>query len=109
MNERIVDLLTLDDLTEDQRTIAELIGFDNYKELVEVFAGEYIYLPKFESKEREIRNQRIIDEFDGANFSELAKKYGLTTVSIRCIVAVKHRALKANPLQDAQLSLLDFN
>ncbi|MDR1628955.1 MAG: DNA-binding protein [Oscillospiraceae bacterium] len=108
MNERAIDSLTMEDLTEDQQVVAELIGFDNYKKLAEVFVSDVIYLPKFKNKERKIRNQKIIEEFDGTNTLELAKKYGLTMVTIRSIVAVKRRALKANPLQDAQLTLYDF-
>lgn len=93
-----------DDLTQSQRDVADLIGLENYRKLVDMYAGELIYIPKPDSFDRLVRNQKIVDEFDGNNVGELARKYRLTPVTIRRIVDEKRRALLMAPLE-GQLSL----
>ena len=74
-----------DDLSPAQREVADLIGFENYLKLIDVYAAETIYIPKRDS------------------FEPLAKKYNLTTVTVRAIVDEKHREIRARPL-DGQMS-----
>lgn len=96
----------IDDLTEAQRAVAELIGLENYRKLVNVYAGELIYIPKSDSFDRLVRNQKIVDEFNGTNTGELARRYHLTPVTIRRIVDEKRKSLMCAPL-DGQLSMFD--
>lgn len=35
-----------DDLSPAQREVADLIGFENYLKLIDVYAAETIYIPK---------------------------------------------------------------
>ncbi len=93
----------LEDLEEEQRDVAGLIGLDNYKKLMAEYGGVSIYIPKVDRLERLERNDRIKAEFDGYNFRELAVKYGLTEVSIRSIVSEEVRKTRARPM-DGQLS-----
>ncbi len=86
-----------------QREVADLIGFENYLKLIDVYAAETIYIPKRDSFERIARNQRIVEEYNGDNLKALAKKYNLTTVTVRAIVDEKHREIRARPL-DGQMS-----
>ena len=72
-----------DDLSPAQREVADLIGFENYLKLIDVYAAETIY--------------------NGDNLKALAKKYNLTTVTVRAIVDEKHREIRARPL-DGQMS-----
>lgn len=58
---------------------------------------------KRDSFERIARNQRIVEEYNGDNLKALAKKYNLTTVTVRAIVDEKHREIRARPL-DGQMS-----
>lgn len=51
-----------DDLSPAQREVADLIGFENYLKLIDVYAAETIYIPKRDSFERIARNQRIVEE-----------------------------------------------
>ena len=78
-------------------------AFPNYLKLIDVYAAETIYIPKRDSFERIARNQRIVEEYDGDNLKALAKKYNLTTVTVRAIVDEKHREIRARPL-DGQMS-----
>ena len=48
-----------EDLSPAQREVAELIGFENYLKLIDVYAAETIYIPKRDSFERIARNQRM--------------------------------------------------
>ena len=41
-----LDRVQMSDLDEEQQQVAELIGLDNYKRLVDVFGGLSIYIPK---------------------------------------------------------------
>lgn len=93
----------LEDLEEEQRDVAGLIGLDNYKKLMAEYGGVSIYIPKADRLERLERNDRIKAEFDGYNFRELAVKYGLTEVSIRSIVSEEVRKTRARPM-NGQLS-----
>ena len=44
-----------------------------------------------------------MEEYNGDNLKALAKKYNLTTVTVRAIVDEKHREIRARPL-DGQMS-----
>lgn len=94
----------VENLTEDQKRVAELVGYETYQSMIEVYGGSYIYIPKPDKFDRVARNEKIISEFDGYNFHELAIKYGLTDVTIRGIVKEQVRVTRAKPM-DGQISL----
>lgn len=96
----------IDDLTDKQREVADLIGFDNYLKLIEYYSADTIYIPKPDRFARIKRNQAIVAEFNGYNYNELAKKYGLTSVMIRNIIREKIRETGRTP-QPEQMSLFD--
>lgn len=96
-----------EDLNEEQRQLAELIGIDNFARLVQVFGGTNIYIPKPEAFGRGIRNEKIRQEYNGNNIKALAAKYGLTEIWIRSILGETASGNKTKVL-DGQLSLLDF-
>ena len=51
--------IDLEDLPEDQYEIAEIIGIENYRELVRIFGGTSIRIWKADSLTKEIRNTAI--------------------------------------------------
>ena len=55
-------------------------------DLVRVYDGSYVYIPKNDNIVRSIRNRNIRNDFNGHNFKELAAKYGLTVARIRSII-----------------------
>lgn len=97
--------IRLEDLSQGQQEVAELIGLENFRKLMEVFGGGYIYIPKTDKLDRMERNERIRADFDGYNFRELAQKYDLTEITIRSIVSDKIKEARAKPM-DGQMSLL---
>jgi len=82
----MLDELKMEDIAdEQQKALAELIGIENYKKLVEVYGGSSIYIYKRDSFLRTLRDKKIKEEFKG-NYKELAQKYNLTEMAIRNIV-----------------------
>lgn len=83
----MLDILKIEDIeNEEQRKIAKLIGIKAYIELVKYFGGSSIYILKEHSLVKDIRDKKIRQEFNGSNYSTLAKKYKLTDRSIREII-----------------------
>ncbi|MFQ8732064.1 MAG: Mor transcription activator family protein [Enterocloster bolteae] len=74
----LLDRVQMEDLDEEQRTLAGLIGIEAFRALVRNYNGTPIYIPKIESLEKPVRDELIREEFDGKNYRELALKYGLT-------------------------------
>jgi len=82
----VLDELKMEDIAdEQQKALAELIGIENYKKLVEVYGGSSIYVYKRDSFLRTLRDKKIKEEFKG-NYKELAQKYNLTEMAIRNII-----------------------
>jgi Mor family transcriptional regulator len=100
--------LTVDDLREEQKQIAETVGMEAYMKLTKVFGGTTIYIAKAEEIVKRIdRDRQIREEFDGSNYAQLAVKYGLTEVWIRNIVYEKAVEIRQRPI-DGQMNLMDF-
>lgn len=100
--------ISLDDIeNDDQRELAELVGIEAYKKIVERFGGNYIYIQKLDTYQRLLRNEDIRKRFNGYNFKELAHLYSLTTNQIRSIVS-DIVADKKNQPPKGQISLFDI-
>ena len=90
--EDILQRLTYEDLSQEHQGIADLIGLDVFKTLERKYGGTYLYIPKEDNITRPILNTMIKTEFTGSNIRELAKKYQLSEVQIRYIIAPKNRS-----------------
>ena len=86
-NMSLLDNMTFDDLDPEQRALAECIGMDAYRNLLNNYAGSCVYIRKPNRVTNVIRNADIRREFNGCNHKELAKKFGLSVVMIRRILA----------------------
>lgn len=99
-----IDNIQIDDLDGEQRQLAETIGIEAYRGLVKQYAGMHIYVPEHETFKNGQRNAQIRGEFDGYNFRDLARKYGLTESSIRRIVDDMREKIRKAPM-DGQIDL----
>lgn len=81
--------LNPEDLPEPYRAISEMIGLENTLKLADKYQGTAIYLPKLDAALRKVRDDKIKAEFDGGNYRELARKYGLTEVWVRQVITEK--------------------
>lgn len=104
----LLDELTLDDLDEEQRDLAECIGIEAYKKLVSSYAGNPINVRMPERITMKLRNDKIRLEFNGYNYADLSKKYGLCKNQIRNIVADLTVNKRNQPLAD-QISFDDLD
>ncbi|MBD5468901.1 MAG: DNA-binding protein [Lachnospiraceae bacterium] len=86
---RLFQDVTLDDLAEKDRMIAEAVGMDGLRNLVKNFAGSPIYIPKKYQLLHNLRVQKVREEFDGTNIRQLALKYNYSTSYIYKIVGDK--------------------
>ena len=104
----IEHLTDVEQLPEDQRELAELVGLEAYKKLVERYAGSPVYIQKADSVMKAIRDQEICAKFDGSNYRELALAYDLAISTVREIVASRRREIRDAPVE-GQLSFDDEN
>lgn len=90
----IEKIVSLDQLSGDQRELAEIVGLEAYRKLVANYGGMSVYINKPETILRDLRNTEICNSFNGFNYRELAKKYHLSEKTVREIVSGK----EAEPL-----------
>lgn len=83
---KTLDHVKYSDLTAGQKELADLFGFDTFKDIVMKCGGSYLYIPKTEVVSRTARDSMIRQEFNGYNYKQLAQRYGLSEVWIRKIV-----------------------
>ena len=84
---RLTDDFTLDDLNEDWRALAEVTGLDTYKEIIRLFGGVPVYIPKLENITRKNRDNIITKDFyNGMTIKALAVKYDRTPSTIYSIL-----------------------
>lgn len=95
-----IDKLTsIDQLRENQKELAEVIGIEAYKKLIKYYGGTSLYVQKADSVMKDARDIELNQKFDGGNYKELAREYGISEMTIRDIVAPKRKELKKAPLE----------
>ena len=75
---QLLDQVRVDDLVDEQREIAEIIGIEAYKDLVRHFSGEQIRVWSMARLTKRLRDDQISREYDGHNTKQLARKYHLS-------------------------------
>lgn len=81
-----IDEITKEMIPETYYTIADAIGIKNLIILSQTFGGSMLYIPKYDSLTKSIRDAKIKKEFNGANYRDLALKYNLSESTIRNII-----------------------
>ena len=97
--------IRLDELKEQHREYAEMIGVENLIRLSEAYGGTSIYIPKIDDM---LKNAAIIREFDGGNIKQLARKYGVSERTVYRLVKGLLEVRRRQPLE-GQTSLFDRN
>jgi Mor family transcriptional regulator len=87
--------IRLEDLHPTYQQIARVIGIENVVKLGKELGGEQFYLPKLDICLFKVKERKIIEEFKGGNYGELARKYGVTSFWVRKIIK-KHRRKKVS-------------
>ncbi|MCY9757395.1 hypothetical protein M5X00_24515 [Paenibacillus alvei] len=99
-----IEELTPEMLPEPYRKYAELIGTDNLIKLARQNGGDHVYIPTMDFFLRPVRDRRIIEEYDGYNHRQLARKYDLSERRIREICEGVHPTARRD---ENQLQLFD--
>lgn len=81
--------ITIENLPGDYREIAAIIGVENTLKIAHCLGGLQLYFAKMDAFLVSLRDTRIRREFTGANYRELAIRYGLSERWIRAIVQQK--------------------
>lgn len=75
-----------EDLAENQREIAELIGMENYIRLSKEYGGDNsFYIQKYSEVIKNARNREIRKRYNGYNIPQLANLFDLSERHIRLI------------------------
>lgn len=97
--------IEMTDLEGEQRELAETVGIAAYRKLVQVYAGQFVYISKAETVLLKKRNQRIRAEYTGQNVRELAIKYNLSESTIRVLTSTEKKRIDNEPTE-GQMPLL---
>lgn len=81
--------IPLNSLPDAYHALAEIIGVENTLKLADHLGGTAFYFRKIDSLLSYVRDEKIREEFNGANHKELARKYDLSEIWIRQIVEHK--------------------
>jgi len=95
--------ITLEDLPESYRDIAEVIGLPAAMALVRHCGGQSPYIPKLDSCQRAAKYRQIYEEYKKSSssyvYSELSRKYDLSESHVRAIVRAEHSRRYPRPAQ----------
>ncbi len=96
--------ITIDSLPESYQAVALIVGVEPALKLSEYLGGSTFYFPQIGGLMRAKRDEMIRREFNGCNYRELARKYGLTETWIRDIVQRKPSYEQTDMFKDAKPS-----
>jgi Mor family transcriptional regulator len=100
--------IRIEELKEQHREYAEIIGVENLIRLAEAYGGAAIYIPKIDDLLKSQKYAAIIREFNGSNVRQLARKYDVSERTVYRLVSGLLKAERLKPL-DGQTSLFDRN
>lgn len=83
----MLEYLTKEDIPTWFKDIVEEIGIDDLIKICKLCGGSSLYIHTENSLIKPIRNRVIKESFDGGNYKELARKFNVSEVQIRKIVA----------------------
>ena len=82
----IEKIVSPEQLAGSKKELANVIGLEAYKKLVQHYGGSYIYINKSDTVVRSERDAEICRKFNGKNYCQLAQEYDLTENRIRSIL-----------------------
>ena len=80
------ETLTMEDLQEQHREIADVIGLDALVKLCEAYGGSSLYIPQMRELMKNRIYQAISSEYDGTNIKKLAGKYQISEATVYKII-----------------------
>lgn len=92
--DKFLDELTIEDLKGEARELAETIGLDAFKRLVQAYNGTgRLYIPQLSRITAPIRDRHIYEDHKhgGLDVPKLALKYALTDAYTRQIIKEREK------------------
>lgn len=90
IKEILLNDLRVEDISKKYTGIIEAIGFEAFKALIQYCGGCDPYIPNLNSILINVRNRHLIEEFDGVNLKQLARKYRISERYVECIIKGKY-------------------
>lgn len=87
--EKWISEVTIDMVPEAYKSFVEQMGLDNFLKLAQVAGGTTIYVPKLDNFLRQVRDEKIREEFNGYNHNKIALKYDITARRVMEICKVE--------------------
>lgn len=83
------DLVELRHLNEDQQAVADIIGMDSYRALMDVYGGDRIWIPKAKSllPAAELADHARCRKQSGYSIEQIAREMELTPSDVRKLLA----------------------
>lgn len=78
-----------EDVSEILRPMVEIVGMEDFIEIVKVYGGDTLYIPTYKSLKIQERNRKISIAYDGFNAKELSQVYELSVSQIHRIARSK--------------------
>lgn len=78
-----------EDVSEILRPMVEIVGMEDFIEIVKVYGGDTLYIPTYKSLKIQERNRKINMAYDGFNAKELSQVYELSVSQIHRIARSK--------------------
>ncbi len=91
---KIFDELRPEDLQENHKEIADVIGFDNLLKIVDHFGGNSVYFPQKYDLCKKRMYIEILKQYDGTNIKQLAANYGISEKTVYTILKTKKQMIK---------------
>ena len=85
----IEKITCLDQLSGEQRDLAEVIGIEAYRKLVVEYGGTHVYICKAETVLKEVICKEVQEKFNGKNYKSLSREYGISEKTVRKLTSSK--------------------
>lgn len=85
MEGTMLDKANLEDVPDNFRELAEILGMDAFKKLIINYGGTAVYVPSSSSITRAVRNKTLKRDFRG-NYREVASVYRISENQARRII-----------------------
>ena len=74
------------DVIENLSLMYEIVGEENFLEIIRMYGGNNLYIPTYKSVIRSSRNRDIVNRYNGFNGTQLAREYGISVNQVRNII-----------------------
>lgn len=78
--------INIKDIPIQFQELAQEIGISNFIKVCSFLGGTLVYIPSLKTIEKNSRNKAIIEEFSGANYKDLSRKFQISEPYVRKLI-----------------------